>query len=543
MFVAVPHLSGDEQLRALIEVDHGSISLNLINALKPAKATVVECLLQEALSKRDPQRTIRLLSAINHSGSPLTATATCIISELLAAPEKHIRAEALGIAASSENEALLKCLAESDWNAGRLSAEEDYFELWYGSAALIAAVSAGDLEIGDALDRIAMSHFGFAAERLGSKAASMIADRLEIALGKVLNASEQADIPEIEQEIATSASSLPPVTTLRENTSPADARAAFQSLTESEEQFQSRQRRLRRAYARFSKELTNADARLVVTDLTVEGMAAIAAERPDIISGWHSLLLAAKQEKKRSLHMFAMHFAAAIAEKHAELAVSIIRAYSTEEPLVRHVVGMAKIPIETEVLWSCGRIPQVAVECTQRLEDCISDREMAMEVLAAFKHDQQNILKSYTKQLIDTGEPVHIARALTVAGFSDESEFASNILSRFNGAKGFVGEACEAAQGAYDRNRWARHWYELLRSTRIAVDFWRYSVLLSKIVDGRFDLWGTGGPTEELFTRFFPTIEGEVRQRIKKWNEKRKDKLFGNKVPHVVFLIRDFSGD
>ena len=101
----------------------------------------------------------------------------------------------------------------------------------------------------------------------------------------------------------------------------------------------------------------------------------------------------------------------------------------------------------------------------------------------------------------------------------------------------------EAAQGAYDRNRWARHWYERLKSSTTALEFWRYSGLLSKIVDGRFDLWGSSGLTDGLFNVFFPTIEGEVKQRIKKWDGKRKENLFGKKIPHSVFLIRDFSED
>ena len=156
---------------------------------------------------------------------------------------------------------------------------------------------------------------------------------------------------------------------------------------------------------------------------------------------------------------------------------------------------------------------------------------------------QEYILASYVDQLLATGEPAHVARALIIVGFSDESTFAAHALSQFKETKGFVGQAYRAASAAYDRNRWSRHWYALLQSATTPLDFWRYSVLLSKIVDGRFDLWGSAGPTEGLFDTFFPTIEGEIKQRIKKWEEKRKGKLFGNDVPHLVFLIRDFSVD
>ena len=334
IFTAIPHLSGDEQLRALNEMHHSSISLNFVNALKPSDAAVVESLLEETCEVQDTERLVQLLTAINHTKSPLNSRSTAIIGDLLTCSDKRIRTEAIGIASSSENEALLRRLVQTGWDGGRLSAEKDYFELWYGSAALVAAVSVGILNLENALDRMSLSHYGFGAQRLGTTAANMIAQRVEIALEKVLNFGEQADLPEIEQEIATSPSSLPPLITLREKTPSADALAAFHRFPETDEQYRSRQRRLRRAHARFSRELSNADARLVATDLTVEGMASIVAARPDVICEWHNLLVGACHAKKRSLYMFAIQFAGAIAESHADLAVSLFRAYSSVAPLV-----------------------------------------------------------------------------------------------------------------------------------------------------------------------------------------------------------------
>ena len=543
MFIAIPHLNGDEQLRALDDIQATSILPNLTDTLKPAKASVVECLLERALTENGSHCLTSLLTATNHAESPLTPRAVSIIADLLASPQKGVRAEALGIASSTENELLLKRLSDSDWDAARLAPNDDYFELWHGSAALIASVSAGILEQGEALDRMAASHYGFAAERLGTSAASMVADRVGVALMRVLSLGELSGVPEIEHAIPHSASSLPPLIVLREEASLTSTRAALHHFPDTEEQFQERQRRLRRAYQRLSKELTNADARLVLTDLTATGMAAILAARPDLISVWYALLFDAGKATKKNLHMFALQFAGAIAEGHHELAVSLFRAYSSVVPLVRQVVGMANTPMEAEVLWSHANIPQIAEECTKRLDDCTSDYEIAIEVLAAFKYEKEHILKCYVEQLLATAEPVNMARALTVSGFSDDSEFAGDTLSRFNDAKGFIGEAYRAARAAYDRNKWSRYWYGFLQSATTPLDFWRYSVLLSKIVDGRFDLWGPARPAEGLFNAFIPTIEGEIKQRVKKWNKKRKETLFGNKVPHMVFLFRDFSID
>ena len=387
-----------------------SLLLNLLDTIRPAEAAVVESLLDAAFADTDAHRLLRLMAAVCHAKAPLTPKATGIVADLLGFPEKTVRAEALAIASTFESKLLLKRLANSDWDAGRLTPNDDHFELWYGSAALVAAAIAGVVDVDQALDRMALSHYGIAADRLGDRAAKLVAERVEIALGKVLNLSELTGLPEMEQAVVDSSSSLPPLIALREESSSADSLAVLERLAETDEQFQERRRRLHRAYERFSRELTNSDARLVVTDLTIEGMTAVVSARPDIIRGWHALLLRADNVKKRNVHNFAIEFAGAISGEHTELAVSLFRAYSRVEPLVRYVVGMAKIPIEAEVLWSHGNVPEISALCTERLDDCTCDHEIAVEVLAAFTHNQENTLVSYVERLLSTGEPVHIAR-------------------------------------------------------------------------------------------------------------------------------------
>jgi hypothetical protein len=148
----------------------------------------------------------------------------------------------------------------------------------------------------------------------------------------------------------------------------------------------------------------------------------------------------------------------------------------------------------------------------------------------------EGVLESYAEQLLASGEPVRIARALMVAGFSDECDFASRILSRFSRAKGFLGQAQSTAHGAYSRNKWSRHWYELMRSATTPTDFWRYSVLLCKIVDGRFDKWAKPSRRNDPFAKFMPAIRREINNGVSKRSTKLKDKLFGEKVPHLVYL-------
>ncbi len=539
LFIALPHLSANEQLKALKGMHTESLMIGLLDTTRPAKAGVIESLLSAAYGEGDAHALTRLMATLRHTKAPLTDKATGIIADLLEFPDSTVRAAAIAIASVSKCKFLLARFVDSNWNAGRLTSNDHHFELWYGSATLVEAVSAGTIDVEEALDRMAFSHYGIAACRLGSRAAKLVACRVEIALGNALDLSDLTDLPEMEQSVPDAGSSLPPLISLREQLSSSASRSPLGHLGESDEQFHERQRLLHRAYQRFSERITNSEAHLVLNDLTTEGMAAVVSLCPDVIDRWHGLLVSSSDIQKRSTYYFAIKFAAALAEKYTDLAVSVFAAYSRVKPLVSRVNGMARVSIEAEVLWSQGGVTEISELCMERLDNCTNDREISSDVLAAFAHNQEHVLASYVDRLLSTGEPQHIARALTVAGYSDESNFARDALARFDGAKGFVGDVQRAARDSYDRNSWSRHWYERMRAATTQMDFWRYSVLLSRIVDGRITLWGRFSLTEETFRAFIPTIKKSVEQRVELWNGKRKKTLFGDRVPHAVFLIRD----
>ena len=75
-----------------------------------------------------------------------------------------------------------------------------------------------------------------------------------------------------------------------------------------------------------------------------------------------------------------------------------------------------------------------------------------------------------------------------------------------------------------------------MKTATNAEEFWQSSVLFTKIVDGRFDLWEADcGSAGDTFARFFTTIEDEVEKRVKKWQSARPSRLFGLEVPDPIF--------
>lgn len=90
---------------------------------------------------------------------------------------------------------------------------------------------------------------------------------------------------------------------------------------------------------------------------------------------------------------------------------------------------------------------------------------------------------------------------------------------------------------AYERNIWAEHWFREMYKAEQPHDFWRYSVLFAKIIDGRFDVWETTtGTCGEPFNLFWPSVKSKLQQRVKKWKGHREKKLFGDNAPPHIFL-------
>ena len=174
----------------------------------------------------------------------------------------------------------------------------------------------------------------------------------------------------------------------------------------------------------------------------------------------------------------------------------------------------------------------------ERLDRATNDYELSQEVLVAHLNDKQNLLRQYIATKLEIEEPVEIARAIMVAGFSDSSEFNDDVLNRYQDTDYFIGDAHNAARYAYDRNTWARHWFARMCEADEADEFWRFSILFAKIVDGRYKFWQSEyEDRNEPMKLFWPSVRSRLPNRFGKWENLRKKKLFGGDAPSRVFLL------
>ncbi|MDE4568686.1 hypothetical protein [Pseudomonas aeruginosa] len=536
LLIALPHLTADEQLEAVANMQSDTLLLEVLSCVRRAAPEKVEQVLERVLQSGNEYAQAAVLAAVYYSQSMLTPRAAIIVKGLIRSPSKTLRHEALALAALSGDTGLLQEVVDSGWSAERTGNSD--FEDWHGSTSILKALQAGLIEVELALDRMSLSHSGFAAVALPAGQVGVIAARIETALAKALGYEGDVELPDIETEMPKMSDSTPPLISLTERTSTESNFASqMDRLSETEEQFDDRQRRMGDAYERFAGELTATEAGLILSDITFEGIKAIIGQDADRDQRWLKMLVAASDSKLRHLHHVALQVAVALGASGNPLAPDFITRVLTLDPTIRRVTGAAKISAETIILWSSTTSPAIVDVCKRRLRTPRTDSDIAREVTAAHLCGKVEMLQSYTDELLAIGRPYETALALMIAGFCDESLHADSVLSRFQDSKGFIGAAYAAARDSYVRNVWAKTWYAQMQNAQRPEDFWSASVLFTKIVDGRFDIWSeASGTPSTIFTAFMPTIEREVDNRAAKTQKARESKLFGKKAPASVML-------
>ena len=188
-------------------------------------------------------------------------------------------------------------------------------------------------------------------------------------------------------------------------------------------------------------------------------------------------------------------------------------------------------------LWKSATNPLLDDLRRSRLERAVTDHGLAMEVLAAEQAGRHDVLDSYIKAKCDSDTPAIVARGLMVAGFCDDREEPARVLAAHAGRAGLIGTAHSAAEYAFERNRWARHWYQKMAETDDPVQYWLNKCLFAKIVDGRFSLWKRrdSARSSPLFV-YHEITEKAVKDRCEKWKRKREKKLFGQDAPEPLFV-------
>jgi hypothetical protein len=538
LLLAFPFLSAQEQAEILLsdEADEG-ILLDLTELAKPLGEEEFETLLGSACAENSERKQYLLLELAKSTSVQLSTEARTHVAALFRSESERVRAVALGVIAQSGDNELLSQVAESDWKASDIQTE-DAFEFWFGSVALLEAAARGLIAHHEVLDRISVHLYGRAAAILDVDAVRDIAQRIDVSIKKAAGLGGNLIAPDIELQVHPSTPFEPCRFKVSERPSKThDMVEAIQRLSESNEDFDQRQRRNYDAFLEFKATITQAKARIVLDCLSLEEFLSVVSAFEELADRWHELFMSIAEPKLPAVHNLVLLLAHALGKKNPAKAEDLFHRINDSNPLVRFTFGEAGVQLDMMATWAGVRNPVLNNLRFERLDRARTDHNLSVEVLAALLSGQVELLTTYIETKLHKEEPAEVSRGIMVAGFSDQSEFNDEILKRYEGTAGLIGSAQEAAKYAYERNIWARHWFEKMCQADQDADFWRYAVLFSKIVDGRFAVWNSDYTQEGISSQLFGlSVKRDRKNRFARWESHRNKKLFGSEAPASIFL-------
>jgi hypothetical protein len=538
--LAFPHMTGDAQFDALVNHPKDkTILTDLCYLFQPVAANKLEQALDKAVQEGNSVAQFRIFCFAEFSRTPLTVRSKDLVSGLLSSQDAHVRLSALSLIHATADPVLLAGLVKSGWSTAQLDVMSNKVEIFHGSEALVLAAEQGMITLEACLDRIAFSAYESLAERLGSGAALAIADRLTTAIHRAAEFQTTGNLPDIVQ--AFEGRYLSVFFNVSEKpTEEGTLQAQFQRLSETGDAWYERQKRNQEVADRFERDLTKAGAQLINAPVTVGLIAEIDKVAPALIDSWHALFMKMDNRELNNVHNIASFVAVAISNRNAAASLILFERLRTSSPLVRVTFGRDQIGLDAVTAWNTADSEEMKALRFGRLDGISNDHDLAMEVLAAIRAKRLDVLRDYVVDRRQRLEPVHRARAVMVAGFSTDESWAVETVDMLKDEHGFLQQAYQGAKYAMEHHQWSRHWAAQMRTATDPVDLWRFTVLLSTIVDGRFKASEVEGTTPSpLIKRFGTTLNDLIHNRIRKWKNKRKSKLFRMTAPNKTFLSGD----
>ena len=537
------NFEGDRQLEILIsDPNMSAILLSLIPLLKPATDSMLQNTLCETNWISSNFLRIQAVLAFLAATKPiLTEAQSRSISECFNTDNVNLALHTLMFATELKDKVILQRFLESNWAP---QVEVDDCSAWLDrrNRAFIQAGCLKLINIDEVVSTISPEYFGIALRYLGGATAPHI---INILLGYMnLEAPQRVDADNVSilQLQRGDLNDLAPVTLMEDHLPQDDPATVHQLLTETQKEWNERQRRAYNRGQKFVDSVHSAGLGVLLSDFDSMDITVLLEKDDDIGPVLTEYLTNIQPAKRPLFRNFALALAYALAHREDdEAAMNLLENYQYCHSSIELSVGISTLPAETLNAWSGPSTTFLNAHRFRRLDEAVTDHNIAQEVLAAEQCSKRELLHSYIEDLSERLEPSRIARAIMVAGFMDENEVSTALLDRYKNADGFIGTATKAARFSYQRNNWAQHWYKQMQTATAPEDFWCAQMPFEKIVDGRFAIWSTQPKEGSFAEQHQALVQSRVKARCKKWRKKRETKLFGASIPdeYVLTSIRN----
>lgn len=529
----LPQLPASRQLEILMDLPSGvQMYVNFFgSALKQLDTAQFESALVAAAKLHNTAVLGRVLFAASAHPIVLSAASRDIVSKLIARKSGTERNIAFNLARMAGDPVLDQEILDS-WEEAP-SADEDFYR---EEAVAKATIRSGRSEL---LRLVTSDRRQAVAAQMGDDAIVLIIEELEATLERLLkpivSLKAQPIIIEVE---ATSDGLMQRIdVSLKE---PEDLMTLIENSNTSNQQYNERGRQARRARKEFSKKLEEEGAESLLCVPFPECIRRVVAIAPERVRAWLRRLASENDEEilEQVFNLGAV-LAGEFARVDGALAAEVLVRLRDLQPLQTISWGGEHIPLYMAAAFAKSDAPEMEALREWFLLSAMNDEELEACSRAA-SVGCRPWLHKFIREHCLAENPNLQARAITLAGFCLPEDDLVYVFEE-DRRSGFLGNVRRYASKQRERAVWAAHWCGAALAAEDPIDFWRFSKLAEGTVDARFIRAFDHFDGDNKHVAFKSELISRLDKAAKKRTEKRKETLFGNRVPSdsLTWAIRE----
>ena len=534
----VPQLTATEQLACMISPSFGDDFIaDILPCLKQQSLEAISDALQCALSNGDETIAYGALVAARYGGTSMNSQLESLIGKFRDAESSSLRSVSFELALQYDLVTFRSAHVRSEWCSAKV--DQRSFEDWHGSLLLIEACSKGEIAIHEMITRTNPRTWFIAARRIGSAIENLFVDHFWCRLQKAIAATADMAMPPVDIMVNTVERSLAPIFSINAADRQKMRIRREQTIDDvfnidDGKDFYTTQERNRAAFDSFLSNLQAADARILVERITIEDMRFLAGCRPSLNIEIVELMEKASRAELGWARNLAFAAANLVSTDMPERAVALFEKLSDTHGFVTLALG-DDLTLEHEAIWSSS--PSLAMECLWRgrLAYAENDEVLAREVLAAERFGASAFIRIFVEENAASRSSLDQALAITIGGFSRQSESFAELIDAHMENKGISGDAARMAKAAVEAARWADGWVADMWAADTPEEFWRCLMIARTCMDARTST----EPSEHSKWFCYRSVFRKLRDKaIEEQTKKRKKTLFGQEVPDKIFIAK-----
>lgn len=533
-FYAAPNLTPLEQLQCMTNPAFGSdYLLDVIPCLKPQTVESIIKALQEALDDNNEDAVYGALAAARYGQTTVTPDLELLLLRCQKSDSAKVRTASFAIAIDREIKRLREEHVNSDWSS--CSGDKRANESWLGSVLLAEACTRNEISVDEVFSRANPETWFELADRIGESATRPLASLFLRRMQSAIDEATRLKMPVIDITLSTSGPALFPIFDFDETSrinNRFQRQDSIRGLFEKQSDQEERENRLHEIFDSFFNDLKGGNALLLVERLPLDKIRNLALSNKDLIPQILDALESVNHPESSLIRNFLFVIGNIVSKDKPEKAIALFRQAISAHSIVTIDLG-DDLTLEHEAIWSS--IPSSAMHefWRQRLLKSGSDEALALEVLAAERFGAAEYIRQFVEDNGNSASTLDKAYAISVAGFSTQSDSFMDVIERHLEDYGITGDAARHAKREQEDSQWARKWIDDLCNSQSTEDLWCHLMISKACMDARSCI---DSIKNTQWSPYEPRLRSARNKSIREKNKNRKKTLIGQEAPDDVFV-------